>query len=463
MTRLHEATIAAIATPPGLGGIGIIRISGPQALTILKQIFVPKNQQASFISHRLYYGWIKKSAADQLVDEVLAVYMRAPYTYTREDVVEIHAHGSFAALRQILDLVQNAGARLAEPGEFTKTAFLNGRLDLTQAEAVIELLQAKTSEGLQTAVNQLQGGLHHQVQKLCDALLEIKALVEVAIDFPDEEFEVLQPEVLRDKMGRVINVLENLISAADHGKIFKEGLSAVIIGRPNVGKSSLLNALLKEDRAIVTPIPGTTRDTIEEYLDIKGMPVRIIDTAGIRDAKGEEVEEIGIMRSKTKLHEADLVILLLDSSMPLQEEDAQLFCAAHEKALLLVANKTDIRRQDFMAECRQAFPGAEITAVSAINGSGIDRLEDAIFTKVTGRNTTWDPGYATIPNIRHRAALVKAVEAGRSFTGGLTTDLSPDLLAIDLQTALDYLGDIVGYTTNDDVLDKIFGEFCLGK
>ncbi len=466
MTTPCEPTIAAIATPPGLGGIGIIRISGPKSLSILKTIFTPKHQPSpsDFVSHRLYYGWIKNSATDQLIDEVLAVYMQAPHTYTRDDVVEIHAHGSFIALQQIMSMVQGAGANLAEPGEFTKKAFLNGRLDLTQAEAVIELLRAKTGDGLQAAVNQLQGGLHSKIQQISNNLLKIKALLEVAIDFPDEDVELLQTEDLNRTMAQVTSDLKNLILAAEHGKIIKEGFAAVIIGRPNVGKSSLLNALLCEDRAIVTAIPGTTRDTIEEYIDIKGMPVRIIDTAGIRDTEGEEIEEIGIKRSKAKLHEADLVILLLDSSMPLQEEDHKLFASAKTKPLVLVANKADIVKDDFTAICNKAFPNIEITTISAKNGTGIKELEEAIYSRATGHDSIgWDPGHTALPNFRHRASLVKTLNGCQTFITGLTGDLAPDLLAIDLQTALDNLGDIVGHSTTEDVLDQIFGEFCIGK
>lgn len=458
-----EPTIAAIATPPGVGGIGIIRISGPNALAILKKIFIPKNKSVVFTSHRLLYGWIKSPVTNQFLDEVLAVYMRAPHTYTRDDVVEIQAHGSFVALQQILTVVQDAGARLAEPGEFTKNAFLNGRLDLTQAEAVIELLQAKTGKGLRAAVNQLQGGLHGEVQGIIDTLLKIKAVIEVAIDFPDDEIELLNADVLREQMQQVADALNNLILAADHGRILKEGFSAVIIGRPNVGKSSLLNTLLREDRAIVTPIPGTTRDTIEECLDINGLPVKIIDTAGIRDTEGEEIEDIGIKRSKSKLAEADLVLLLLDSSMPLQKDDFKLIADSKDKMLVLVANKADIGRADFTDECGEAFPETKVTVISAKNGTGITQLKEAIFTTVTGQGTDWAPEHAALPNLRHRASLVKAHSAAQCFINSLTTGISPDLLAIDLQAALDNLGDIIGYTTTEDVLDQIFGQFCIGK
>ncbi len=456
-----DSTIAAIATPPGLGGIGIIRISGPAALTILKKIFVPQNPSCSFISHRLYYGWIKEPETRRNLDEVLAVYMRAPHTYTRDEVAEIHAHGSFAALQQIMALVINCGARLAEPGEFTKNAFLNGRLDLTQAEAIIDLLRAKTSQGLSAAVAQLRGGVEEEIKKITELLSTMKAMVEVAIDFPDEEAEILDADILRRQIEPALKGLEDLISAADHGKIIKDGISAVIIGRPNVGKSSLLNALLKEDRAIVTPVPGTTRDTVEEYLDILGLPVHIVDTAGIRQARGE-VEEIGIQRSMAKLAAADLIIMLLDAGSPLHADDERLFAKAAGKPLIIVINKTDIKRPEIIKAHYARFSDTAIVSVSARTGEGLPELESLIYKTITGTDYSVEPR-AAIPNLRHQAAMAKALKAGRSFLQGLNNELAPDLMAIDLQTALDYLGEIVGYTTTEDILDKIFGDFCLGK
>ncbi len=456
-----DSTIAAIATPPGLGGIGIIRISGPAALTILKKIFIPKNHSCAFISHRLYYGWIKEPKTRRNLDEVLAVYMQAPHTYTRDEVAEIHAHGSFAALQQIMALVINSGARLAEPGEFTKNAFLNGRLDLTQAEAIIDLLRAKTSQGLSAAVAQLRGGIEEEIKQITEQLTTMKAMVEVAIDFPDEEAEILNADALRRQIEPALKALEDLISAADHGRIIKDGISAVIIGRPNVGKSSLLNALLREDRAIVTSVPGTTRDTVEEYLDILGLPVHIVDTAGIRQARGK-VEEIGIQRSMAKLATADLVIMLLDASSPPHADDERLFAETAGKPLIIVINKTDIKRPEIIREHYARFPDTAIVAVSAKTGDCLPQLEGLIYKTITGANYSAEPRPA-IPNLRHQAAMTKALRAGRSFLQGLNNELAPDLMAIDLQTALDYLGEIVGYTTTEDILDKIFGDFCLGK
>lgn len=460
MSDIREPTIAAIATPPGAGGIGIIRISGPNSLGVLTRLFQPKTSVTKLSSHRLYYGWIISPDNHKTVDEVLVTYMAAPHTYTREDVVEIHCHGSYIILQNILKLVNQSGARAAEPGEFTKRAFLNGRIDLTQAEAVIELLNAKTDKGLEIAVNQLQGNLHNEIQQVRDTLLSIKAIIEVAIDFPEDDVDILDPQ--RQKLNisnQAVPPLENLINAADQGQIYREGISVVIIGRPNVGKSSLLNALLKKDRAIVTEVPGTTRDTIEEYINIEGMPVKIIDTAGIRDGVSS-VEQIGIERSREKLAQADLVLLMVDSSVALQQEDFALYKNMPAKQMLVVANKKDLSGAKTVQEY---FPGQKVINISAKTGAGIKDLEESIFSLVTGDSSGWDPGQSSIPNVRHQSSLKNSLAACHSIISGLDNNLPADLLAIELQTALDYLGDIIGYTTTEDVLDKIFAEFCIGK
>ena len=459
----NEATIAAIATPPGAGGIGIIRVSGPQSYAILQQLFQPKNPPPNFISHRLYFGAIVHPETRMVIDEVLAVYMRAPQTYTREEVVEIHGHGSYLLLQEILaQIVTFPATRLAEPGEFTKRAFLNGRIDLTQAEAVAELLVAKTKEGASLAVSQLRGGLHGEIWEIRDALVAVRAIVEVAIDFPDEEVEILDPPALKARLAREVQEpLARLLARADGGKIIRDGVSVVILGRPNVGKSSLLNRLLREERAIVTEIPGTTRDTIEEWLDIKGVPVRIVDTAGIREA-AEAVEEIGIRRARQKLGEADLVLLVVDGGEGLQAEDRALFAVAADKKIVVVVNKIDRAPSLDLGLYVEAFLGAEVVGISAITGEGIHKLEEAVYEAATGGQGIQEPGFAA-PNVRHVAALQRALAAVQQVGEGLGAELPPDLLAIDLQGALSFLGEIIGETTTDDVLDMIFAEFCLGK
>jgi len=459
----HEATIAAIATPPGAGGIGIIRISGPLSAFILREIFRPRNPSPSFLSHRLYFGAIVNPRTGAMLDEVLAVYMRAPLTYTREEVVEIHAHGSYLILQEILALILTfPSTRLAEPGEFTKRAFLNGRIDLTQAEAVAELLSARTREGAGLALTQLCGALQDEIGKIRDALLAIRAIMEVAIDFPDEDVEIIEPDALAVRLAREVEEpLVRLVARAGGGRIIREGVPAVILGRPNVGKSSLLNCLLREDRAIVTEIPGTTRDTIEEYLDIKGVPVRIIDTAGIRDTI-EEVEEIGILRARQKLAEAELVLLVLDGREGARPEDQALFAVAATKKVLVVVNKSDLVPEFVPGIYEQAFPGVPVVAVSALTGQGILRLEEALYQAVTGGLPLEEPG-TPVPNARQSAALARTLAAVRQVGEGLGHSLPLDLLAIDLQAALAALGEITGETTTEDVLDMIFTEFCLGK
>ena len=455
-----EPTIAAIATPAGPGGIGVIRISGSDASDILARLFVPAKSRGPLASHHLTHGWIVHPETGTPVDEVLAVLMRAPQTYTREDVAEIHCHGSYLVLEEVLGLVLAAGARLAAPGEFTKRAFLNGRIDLTRAEAVAELLDAKTREGMQLAVNQLSGGLQQRVAAIREALVNVRAVIEVAIDFPEDEVDILRPDgLIADLDDQVEAPLVRLIANAEQGRIYRDGISVVILGRPNVGKSSLL----KEERAIVTPVPGTTRDTIEEFLNIKGMPVRIIDTAGIRD-QAETVEEIGIRRAREKMAGADLVLMLVDASAPLTSDDQRLLAGLGDRPFLLVANKMDIvDRTQATAAITEAFPGARPVAISAKTGLGISELEAAIFAAVTGQDTLRDPEHACVPNLRHQAALRRALDACRLVIAGLGEGLPADLVSVDLQSALDHLGDIVGETTTEDILDVIFSRFCLGK
>jgi tRNA modification GTPase len=456
------ATIAAIATPPGPGGIGIIRISGPAAQTILTKLFQP-HRNRPLVSHQLTYGWLINPANDRPVDEVMAVCMAAPHSYTREDVVEIQGHGSYLVLQEILTLVLQSGAVLADPGEFTKRAFLNGRIDLTQAEAVIELLQAKTGAGLQIALAQLQGGLQAQIAAIRDGLLTIRAVIEVAIDFPDEDVEIINPRaMLLNLEAAVITPLTALIAAAERGKIYREGISVVIMGRPNVGKSSLLNSLLREDRAIVTEIPGTTRDIIEEYLNIKGIPVRIIDTAGIRQ-NAEIVEELGIKKARQKQESADLVLMVVDSAIELTAEDLALGASLSGQPTILVLNKIDLAPGKDLQPYRDAFPEFTPVAISAKNQAGLAGLEETIFAKVSGGAELWEPGQAGVPNVRHTNSLTGALAAAQQVAAALRANLPPDLLAIEVQTALDHLSDIVGETTTEDILDLIFTRFCLGK
>ncbi|MGI9536693.1 MAG: tRNA uridine-5-carboxymethylaminomethyl(34) synthesis GTPase MnmE [Desulfocapsaceae bacterium] len=457
---LDTRTIAAISTPPGAGGIGIIRISGSESLRILKNIFRPAHSPCSLTSHRFYYGTVNDPRRARLLDEVLVVFMQAPKTYTREDVVEIHCHGGFLVLQSVLEVILSLGAQLAEPGEFTKRAFLNGRIDLTRAEAVIDILSARTRKGVDLALEQMSGALYKEVDRLRTSLVEIRALLETAIDFPEEEIEIADHQVVRAKLQEeVLGPLKKLIAQADDGRIVREGVSIVIVGRPNVGKSSLLNTLLQEERALVTPIPGTTRDTIEEYIDIHGIPVRIIDTAGIREDV-EEVEQLGIKRARESINRADLVLFLVDGSKAIDSDDASLFETVNHKPFITVINKCDLEQH---LE-RQEHPRmvADAVKISAREQIGLDMLKQQIFSRITGGREQWQEEGCT-PNLRHKSAMEKGLQSLNRVEEGLNIGLTNDLIAVDLLECFDHLGDIVGETTTEDVLDVIFEQFCLGK
>lgn len=457
----QEATIAAISTPPGAGGIGIIRISGDQALSLLKAIFQPKDPSCLYRSHQLYYGHIRQPDQGKILDEVLAVFMAAPHTYTREDVVEVHCHGSFLVLQNVLELILASGAILAAPGEFTKRAFLNGRIDLTQAEAVIDVLSAKTRKGVDLAQEQLSGALYGKIDPIRQSLVQMRAVIEVAIDFPDEDLEIIDHSALIAQLEQEVEEpLKKLLQSADRGRLYREGISLVIAGLPNVGKSSLLNTILQEERALVTSIPGTTRDSIEEVVDIKGIPVRIIDTAGIRDNAGE-VEELGIQRARDLINKADLILFLIDGSRELIDGDRTLYGQVKHKPVLPVINKIDL--------CGNPIPDfssissiGKCVKISAREQTGIERLKQAVFDAVISGDEQWEEG-GCAPNVRHKQALIGAVEACDQVLLSLKGGLTNDLIAVDLQGCLDYLAEIVGETTTEDVLDVIFEQFCLGK
>jgi tRNA modification GTPase len=455
-------TIAAIATAPGAGGIGVVRISGPDALALMRKIFVPLKPRAHFASHKLYYGTVRNRDG-RILDEALAVYMQSPHTYTREDVVELHCHGSFVVLQEVLRTVFECGGRPAANGEFTKRAFLAGRIDLTRAEAVVDLLQAQTEKSAELAVNQLRGELSSVCEQIRNELVAILALLEVAIDFPDDDIEIFNAAQASAQLrSAVLAPLERLIALAEQGRMVREGVQVVIAGRPNVGKSSLLNALLQEERALVTPVPGTTRDTIEERIAVRGIPVRLVDTAGIR-AHQDPVEALGIERARQKLEDADLALFVVDGSAALSEADRALYRTIAGKPHLVVLNKRDLAPAAQIEFLLGEFAGQRVVVVSAQRQQGLDALQDAIYQMIVGDKGELCETMTCAPNARHRSILHNALTACRNFEQAMHAGAPVDLLAVEVQTVLDHLGDITGLTTQDEVLDAVFSQFCIGK
>lgn len=450
-------TIAAISTPVGEGGIGIVRISGPASLPIARNIFRAKTN-GGLKSHRFSYGAVVHPTTGDLLDETMLVFMKGPNSYTREDVVEIQCHGGTLVVSRILSLVISEGARLAEPGEFTKRAFLNGRIDLIQAEAIMDVISSRTDASLALAQHQREGLLSKRIDVVKDGILYALAYVEALIDFPEEDINVA---VESDVLGRVtpaVAELTALIDGFDEGRVLRDGVSVVIAGKPNVGKSSLLNTLLKEKRAIVTSIPGTTRDVIEEVVNINGLPVKLLDTAGIRDSE-DQVEQEGVRLSLDRIPKADLVLFVIDGSAAFTEEDEAILRAIGSKSLIVVRNKSDL------PACA-VLPGetsAPSVAISTVTGAGVPELRDAITAAFMHGHAIDGREFVAVSRARHRDALLKARESLQSFVFNLAAGVNMELLPIDLRDALDAVGEVTGETTADDVLDRIFSSFCIGK
>lgn len=453
-------TIAAIATPLGEGGIGIIRISGDDSLEILNRVFRPASGQP-LKSRMLTYGHIVDPESGAVTDEVLAVYMKGPKTYTAEDVAEINCHGGLVPLKRTLSLVLREGARLAEPGEFTKRAFLNGRLDLSQAEAVIDVISAKTDRFFDAAIDQLEGSLSKRTRAIGNKIMDILVEMTVNIDYPDEDIEELTYEKLTSDLKSVIDDITKLLSGAGSGKLLREGIAIGIVGMPNVGKSSLLNCLLRESRAIVTEIPGTTRDTIEEYMSIKGIPVKLTDTAGIRTTD-DRVEKIGIQRSRKILGEADIVVFVADASRALMDEDVEIMKGLSPGRSLILLNKTDLEMVTKPADIEAFAPGIKILETSLISDDQAEALEDAIYNMV-GEKTEQSAGGSIITNVRHENALREALFFAEDALKGAEEMQPLELIEIDVSGCRDALGAITGETTSADVIDEVFSRFCLGK
>ncbi|MGB9780709.1 tRNA uridine-5-carboxymethylaminomethyl(34) synthesis GTPase MnmE [Caldanaerobacter sp.] len=456
-------TIAAISTFPGEAGIGIVRISGEDALEILSRIFRPfkKKDIKAVKSHTIHYGHIVDPETGEVYDEVLVTVMKKPHTYTREDVVEINCHGGIVVTSKILELVLRNGARLAEPGEFTKRAFLNGRIDLSQAEAVIDIITSKTMLANRYAQKQLAGVLGQKMRELRDKIMGLLSHLLALIDFPEENVEELEKSEIKKRAEEILKDIEKLIDASESGRIIREGLKTAIIGKPNVGKSSLLNALLRQERAIVTDIPGTTRDVIEEYMSIKGIPIKLIDTAGIRHTD-ELVEKIGVEKSKEVLAEADLILFVLDSSRELSKEDYEIFDIISGKNVIYVLNKIDLPKKIDETELKNLVGNGIIVEVSTIKGLGLDRLETEIYNLVfKGRVSAGEEDIIT--NARHKEALMNAKKYMESVLEAIEKGFSEDLITIDVNGALEEIGKITGETATEDVINQIFERFCIGK
>jgi tRNA modification GTPase len=457
----REDTIAAIATPLGEGGLGVIRVSGRQAIGIVNTIFrSPKLKNLlEAVSHTCHVGVLQGESA---IDQVVVTLFRAPHSYTGEDVVEISAHGSPFTLRKIVDLCLAKGARAAGPGEFTERAFLNGKMDLTQAEAVAELIRAKTDKAQAAALAQMQGRLAEKVRSVRDQLLPLLAHVEVGLDHSDEDHDFLSRDHLIAGCRQAQSEIERLLESAQVSKILREGFRVAFLGRPNVGKSSLLNALLKEERAIVTPIPGTTRDTLEENLDLNGIPVILTDTAGLRHEARDPVERIGMERTRKSLEEADAVIGLFDGSEELTPEDEEVIRQAMSKSHIWVINKSDLPQRVVPNSLHALNGGAAVVQLSAKTGEGLDALA-ATITQLALKEKAGASEARWLLNARHQAALVRAKEALSRAAESAGEEAYEECVALELQTALGALGEVIGETTTEELLDQIFSQFCIGK
>ncbi|MEW6739301.1 MAG: tRNA uridine-5-carboxymethylaminomethyl(34) synthesis GTPase MnmE [Nitrospirota bacterium] len=475
-----EDTIVAISTPIGEGGIGIVRLSGKDAIPIADKVFFsPKDRKLRDAkSHTVVYGFVIDPAKNERIDEVIAMIMKAPKTYTREDVVEINCHGGMLPLRATLQLLLREGARLAEPGEFTKRAFLNGRIDLSQAEAVIDVIRAKTEQAERLALRQLEGRLSAKITDMRDKVTELCMHIEAYIDFPEDEIEVIEKGDLLDSMQSIGSELLSISKRYDEGRFFREGVSTAIVGKPNVGKSSLLNSLLQKDRAIVTEMPGTTRDVIEDYLNINGLPLRIMDTAGIRET--HDLAEIeGVRRSLKAIEGADIVLAVLDAGRPFDEADKEVIDKVKDKRAVIVINKSDIespallkiRDTSHISEsiCRKVnanmgcVPNFPIVKVSALKGDGIDDLKDAIYSLCITAGKASDAEDIIITNLRHRQSIDRALKSLKDAEDALKRNEPLEVVALFLRESLDSLGEIIGEVTTEDILNKIFSEFCIGK
>lgn len=453
-------TIAAISTPMGEGAISIVRLSGEEAVAIANNFFKGPDL-TKVASHTINYGHFMDPKTDQVIDEVMVSVMRAPKTFTREDIIEINCHGGIVATNKILQSLLGHGARMAEPGEFTKRAFLNGRIDLTQAESVMDLIRAKTDRAMQIAVDQLDGSLTNLIKNLRQEILNVLASVEVNIDYPEYDTDEMTTKMLLEKAHLVSGQIDHLLATAQQGKIMRHGLATAIVGRPNVGKSSLLNYLTKEDKAIVTNVAGTTRDTLEEYVSVKGVPLKLIDTAGIHDTD-DVVEKIGVERSKKAINLADLVLLIIDGSDKLRKEDRELLQLTKGKKRIVILNKMDIAQEITPAQLKEEYDADAFVTTSVTEQSGLDELEAQIaalfFNGIEDSNNT-----VMVTNSRQVGLLQQAKNSLDEVVVGIENDMPIDLVQIDMTACWDKLGEITGESAPDELITQLFSQFCLGK
>ena len=501
--NFNDDTIVAVSTPAGEGGIGIVRLSGKDSLKIADRIFMSADRKkpSKFKTHTIHYGYIIEKSQEHplillpslrsglrgtpfgrrstgahvfarseskkaklkkyIVDEVLLTVMKAPKTYTREDIVEINCHGGMTALRKVFELVVKNGGRMAEPGEFTRRAFLNGRLDLTQAEAVLDVIRAKTDAGLGISINQLGGELSREINSVRDSIVDVSADVEAAIDFSEEDIKPDTAKTWLKNIKTAIGRLEKLRGTYHNGAILKDGITAVICGRANVGKSSLMNLLLKRDRVIVTPIPGTTRDAIEEMVNIKGIPIKLVDTAGIRRHRSI-IEKAGIDKSRFYLSNADLILCVLDGSERLKRDDIKLLKNVGGRCTVIVINKCDLKLVLDIKESKRISKNSDVVRISCLNRIGIDRLEEKVYNEIWS-GKVYSTHQLMLNNVRHKNAIDRAIDSLRKAEDGIRKGLSPEFLSVDIRESINALGEIVGQVYTDDILNIIFSKFCIGK
>jgi tRNA modification GTPase len=454
-------TIAAISTPLGEGGIAVIRVSGDHSVETVERLFRSKTKLSRAQSHTVHYGYIVHPETNERIEEVLVTVMRAPRSYTMEDVVEISCHGGIISVKRVLDLLLEQNIRLAEPGEFTKRAFLNGRIDLTQAEAVIDLIRAKSDRAFDIALKQVEGSLSKQVKKIRHDLVELMAHIEVNIDYPEHDIEEMTNAFIKNKCMSAMAQIDRLLETANQGKIIREGIVTAIVGKPNVGKSSLLNTLAQENRAIVTDIPGTTRDVIEEYVNVNGIPLKLLDTAGIRETT-DLVEQIGVERSKGALQQADLILFVVNGAEELSSDELSLIDQLKTRQTIVIVNKQDLPQRIDLEVLKRSFPDERIVRTSLVEQQGIDDLEKAITSIFfSGKLESSDPTY--VSNIRHihllkraKASLAEALSAAEQY-------VPIDMIQIDIRHSWEQLGEIIGDSVSESLIDQIFSQFCLGK